>query len=68
MSLIIDESEVFVNNIQNQLTVYALLMMPESDSSTIVIHIVSKMLTLSQQYNKYMNVFSEENVSKLSSH
>jgi len=68
MSLTIDESEVFINNIQNQSAVYALLMMSKSDSSTTVIHVVSKMLTLSQQYNRYINVFSEENVDKLSSH
>ncbi len=43
-------------------------MMPESDSSTTAVHIVNKMLMLSQQYNKYVNVFSEENVSKLLSH
>ncbi len=47
MSLIIDESEIFINNIQNQFTVYTLLMMSESDSSTITIHIVDNMLTLS---------------------
>ncbi len=68
MSLTIDESEVFINNIQNQSAIYALLMMSKSDSSTTVIHVVSKMLTLSQQYNRYINVFSEENVDKLSSH
>jgi len=44
------------------------LMMPELDSSTTVIHVVSKTSMLSQQYNRYMNVFSEENVDKLSSH
>ncbi len=68
MSLTIDEFKVFINNIQNQLAVYALLMMPKSVSSTTAVHVVDKMLTLSQQYNKYMNVFSEENVDKLSSH
>jgi len=68
MSLIIDEPEAFINNIQNQFTIYALLMMPESDSSTTAVHIVDKMLTLSQQYDKYTDVFSEENVDKLSSH
>ncbi len=47
MSLIIDESEAFINNIQNQLTVYALLMMSKSDSSTTAIHIVSEMSMLS---------------------
>ncbi len=46
MSLTIDESEVFINNIQNQSAIYTLLMMPESGSSTTVIHVVSKMLTL----------------------
>ncbi len=47
MSLIINESEMFINNIQNQFTIYTLLMMPESGSSTTVIHIVNKMSTLS---------------------
>ena len=59
---------MFINNIQNQFTVYALLMMPESGSSTTVIHIINKTSALSQWYNKYMNVFSEENVDKLLSH
>jgi len=68
MSLIIDESEVFINNIQNQSAVYTLLMMPESVSSTTAVHVVSKMLMLSQQYNRYADVFSEENADKLSSH
>ncbi len=43
-------------------------MMSKSESSITAVHIVDKMLTLSQQYNKYMNVFSEENISKLLSH
>ncbi len=43
-------------------------MMSKSDSSTTAVHVVSKMLILSQQYNKYVNVFSKENVDKLSSH
>jgi len=43
-------------------------MMPESVSSTTVIHVVSKMSMLFQQYNRYVNVFSEKNVDKLSSH
>ncbi len=47
MPLTIDEPEVFINNIQNQLTVYALLMMPESGSLTTAIHVVSKMSALS---------------------
>ncbi len=68
MSLTINESEMFINNIQNQFTIYTLLMMPESDSSTTVIHVVDEMLMLSQQYNKYADMFSEENVDKLSFH
>jgi len=68
MPLNIDEPEVFINNIQNQSAVYTLLMMSESVSSTTAVHVVSKMSTLSQQYNKYTDVFSEENVDKLSSH
>jgi len=68
MPLTIDESEVFINNIQNQLTVYTLLMMPKSVSSTTAVHVVSKTSTLSQQYNRYVNVFSEENADKLLSH
>jgi len=59
---------VFINNIQNQFTVYTLLMMPESDSLTIVIYVVDKTSILSQQYNKYIDVFSKENVNKLLSH
>ena len=47
MSLTIDESKAFVNNIQNQLTVYTLLMMSKSDSSTTAIYVVDEMLTLS---------------------
>jgi len=43
-------------------------MMSKLDSLTTTIHVVDKMLTLSQQYNRYVNVFSEENVDKLSSH
>ncbi len=43
-------------------------MMPKLDSLTIAVHVVSKTLMLSQQYDKYVNVFSEENVDKLSSH
>ncbi len=42
--------------------------MPESDSLTTVIYVVSETSTLSQQYNKYADVFSEENADKLSSH
>ncbi len=42
--------------------------MPESVSLTTAIHVVDKTLTLSQQYNKYIDVFSKENVDKLSSH
>jgi len=68
MSLIIDESEVFINNIQNQSAVYTLLMMFKSGSSTTAIHIVDKMSALSQQYNSYIDVFFEENADKLSSH
>ncbi len=68
MSLIIDESKVFINNIQNQSAVYALLMMPESGSSTTAVHVVDKMSTLSQQYDKYADVFSEENADKLLSY
>ncbi len=68
MSLTINEFKMFINNIQNQLTVYTLLIMPESDSSTTAVHVVDKMLTLSQQYNKYADVFSEENVNKLLFH
>jgi len=43
-------------------------MMSESDSSTTAVHVVDNMLILSQQYDKYVNVFSEENVSKLLFH
>jgi len=43
-------------------------MMSESDSSTTAVHVVDNMLMLSQQYDKYVNVFSEENVSKLLFH
>ncbi len=68
MSLTINEFEVFINNIQNQSAVYALLMMPKSDSSITAVHVVDETSILSQQYNRYVNVFSEENVDKLSSH
>jgi len=40
-------------------------MMPESDSSTIAVYVVDEMSALYQQYNKYVNVFSEENADKL---
>ena len=40
-------------------------MMSKSDSSTTAVHVIDKTLMLSQQYNKYVNVFSEENVDKL---
>jgi len=43
-------------------------MMPESGSLTTAVHVVSKMSTLSQQYDKYIDVFSEENADKLLSH
>ncbi len=43
-------------------------MMFKSDSLTTAVHIVNNILTLSQQYNKYIDVFSEENVDKLLSH
>ena len=43
-------------------------MMSESDSLTTAVHVVDNMLMLSQQYDKYVNVFSEENVSKLLFH
>ena len=43
-------------------------MMFKSDSLITVIYIVNNMSTLSQQYNRYVNVFFEENVDKLSSH
>jgi len=68
MSLTIDEPEVFINNIQNQFAVYALLMMSKSGSSTTVIHVVDKTSALSQQYNRYADVFSKENADKLLSH
>ncbi len=42
--------------------------MSKLDSLTTAIHIVDKMLTLSQQYNRYINVFFKENVDKLSSY
>jgi len=68
MSLTINESEMFVNNIQNQSAVYTLLMMSKSVSLTTAVHVISKMSMLSQQYNKYADVFSEENADKLLSH
>ncbi len=43
-------------------------MMFKLESSIIAVHIVNKMLMLFQQYNKYVNMFSEENVDKLLSH
>ncbi len=43
-------------------------MMSKLESSTTAVHVVDKMLILSQQYNKYIDVFSEENVDKLLSH
>ena len=43
-------------------------MMSKSGSLITVIHVVDKMLILSQQYNKYVNVFFKENVDKLLSH
>ncbi len=43
-------------------------MMSKSDSSTTAVHIVNNTSALSQQYNKYVDVFSEENVDKLLSH
>ncbi len=43
-------------------------MMSKSDLLTTTVHVVDKMLTLSQQYNRYINVFFEENVDKLLSH
>jgi len=59
---------MFINNIQNQSAIYALLMMFKTDSSTTTVYVVNKMSTLSQQYNKYVNVFSEENADKLLSY
>jgi len=47
MSLTIDESEMFINNIQNQSAVYVLLMMSKSDSLTTVIYVVNETLMLS---------------------
>ncbi len=43
-------------------------MMSKSDSSTTAVHVVDKMSTLSQQYNKYVDVFFKENADKLSSY
>ncbi len=59
---------MFINNIQNQSAIYALLMMSKTDSSTTTVYVVNKMSTLSQQYNKYVDVFSEENADKLLSY
>ncbi len=42
--------------------------MSKLDSSITAVHVVDNMLTLSQQYNKYINVFFEENVDKLLFH
>ncbi len=42
--------------------------MSKSDSLTTAVHIVNNMLMLSQQYNKYINIFSKENADKLLSH
>ncbi len=42
--------------------------MSKLDSSITAVHVVNKMSTLFQQYNKYVNVFSEENVNKLLFH
>jgi len=47
MFLIINKFKIFINNIQNQLTVYALLMMPETDSLTTAVHVVDDILVLS---------------------
>jgi len=43
-------------------------MMSESGSSTTAIHVVDEMSALLQQYNSYVNVFSEENADKLLSY
>ena len=43
-------------------------MMSKSDSSTTAVYIVDKMSILSQQYNKYADVFFKENVDKLLFH
>ena len=42
--------------------------MSKSDSSITAIYVVNKMLMLSQQYDRYTDVFFKENVSKLLSH
>ncbi len=42
--------------------------MSKLDSSITAIYVVDKMLTLSQQYNKYIDVFFKENVDKLLFH
>ncbi len=43
-------------------------MMPKSGSSTTAVHIVNKTSTLSQQYNRYVDVFFKENADKLLSY
>ena len=43
-------------------------MMSKLNSLTTAVHIVNKMSALSQQYNRYVDVFFEENVNKLLSH
>ncbi len=43
-------------------------MISELNLSTIVIYVVDKMSMLSQQYNKYIDVFFKENVDKLLFH
>jgi len=43
-------------------------MMSKSDSLTTAVHVVSKTSMLSQQYDRYADVFFEENVDKLLSH
>ena len=43
-------------------------MMFKSDSLTTAVYVIDNILMLSQQYNKYINVFSEENADKLLFH
>ncbi len=40
-------------------------MMSKSDSLITAIYVVDKILMLSQQYNRYIDMFFEENADKL---
>ena len=63
-------SAEFVQKIQNEFTVYAILWAESADSVKLTVHIQSADIisALSKKYDSYTDMFSEENADLLSAH